>query len=125
MSAPTQWREWTSVVLGFYLLLVPLLNGDSATALTVLVAEVGGLLVIGAAIRTLMRPGSTMARWTQVVVGALLVLSPVALGFVELTGAAWNAYLVGGAVAALALSTFVPSREDAASSRDRESVRAG
>ena len=99
----TRWIDWTNLALGNYLLCVPLLTTNSTNGSTVWVATSFGLFIIAAAILALAQKARLAAEWTQVVDGALLAACPIIFGFTELTGAAWNAYVIGVLVALLAL----------------------
>jgi hypothetical protein len=103
-----RWLDSSNLVLGLYLLLVPLFTLDSADGSTIWVAEAAGAAVVLIAVWALTRPVSAAAEWTQAAVGVLLFAAPFVFGYTELTGAAWNAYLVGAAVTVFAL-TAVPA----------------
>jgi hypothetical protein len=106
MKSWTRPLDWTNLVLGGYLLFVPLFTKDSENAASVWVAELFGIAIVSIALWALAQPGSAAAEWTQATAGALLVLSPFVFGYTDLTGAAWNDYIVGAAVALLALSAL-------------------
>ena len=101
-----RWLDSVNLLLGLYLLFVPLSTLDSASGSTIWVAEVMGTIVVLVAIWALARPAATAAEWTQAIAGVLLVSAPPTLSYTELTGAAWNAYVVGALVAVLALSAL-------------------
>jgi hypothetical protein len=100
-----RWLDSSNLVLGLYLLFVPLFTVNSAAS-TIWVAEVMGAIVALVAIWALVQPASTGAEWTQAVAGVVLAFAPVVFSYTQLAGAAWNAYLVGGIVAVLALSAL-------------------
>jgi hypothetical protein len=61
-----------------------------------------GLLTAGAALYALFRV-KAWEEWTNVVLGAWLVVSPWLLGFAALQAAMWTAVVLGLAIALLAL----------------------
>jgi uncharacterized membrane protein HdeD (DUF308 family) len=58
------------------------------------------------ALWALAAPKSQGAEWTNIVFGALYFLAPWMLGFAALTGAAWNAWVVGLLVVVLAATAL-------------------
>jgi hypothetical protein len=101
-----RWLDSANLLLGLYLLFVPLFTLNSANGSTIWVAEAMGAIVVLVAIWAMVRPASVAAEWTQAAVGAVLAFAPLASSYTELVGAAWNAYIVGAAVAVLALSAL-------------------
>jgi hypothetical protein len=65
-----------------------------------------GTIVVLVAIWALAQPTATAAEWTQAIAGVLLAFAPPALSYTDLTGAAWNAYVVCALIAVLALSAL-------------------
>lgn len=101
-----RWLDAVNLVLGLYLLFVPLFTANSADGSTIWVAEVMGGIVLLVAIWALVRPGSSAAEWTQAVAGVLLAFAPLLFSYTGLAGAAWNAYAVGAVVLVLALTAL-------------------
>ncbi|WP_051579879.1 SPW repeat domain-containing protein [Pseudonocardia acaciae] len=102
----TRWLDWTNLLLGLYVLFVPLFTLDSENGSTIWTAEVLGAVVALTAIWALAQPASAAAEWTLASAGVLLLIAPFVLSYTHLTGAAWNAYVVGAVVAVLALSAL-------------------
>jgi hypothetical protein len=101
-----RWLDSVNLLLGLYLLIVPLFTLNDASGSTIWVAEVMGTIVILLAIWALAQPAATAAEWTQAIAGVMVVLAPPALSYTQLTAAAWNAYVVGALIAVLALSAL-------------------
>jgi membrane associated rhomboid family serine protease len=99
----SRWQDWTNAALGAYVLFVPLFTRDSEGGATVWAAEIFGALIVLVALWALAQPASSAAEWTQAALGALYALAPFYLGYTDLPGAAWNAYIVGALVLVLAL----------------------
>lgn len=115
MTSWSRWQDWTMLVLGVYMLCVPLFTQDSPGNETVWTAELVGAAVTIVAIWALASPTQNSPEGTQVVLGLLLVLAPPVLGYTEYGGASTNAYVVGGVTIALAIWAWA----EIAKSRDR------
>jgi hypothetical protein len=99
------WRrleDWSNLVLGAYLFLVPFLFGTTGDAASSWNAYLVGTGVVVVALCALAAPGSRVAEWTNVVLGAWLAAAPFVLGFAGITSALWNALIVGALVVVLA-----------------------
>ena len=100
-SFPKQWQDWTSWVLGLWLLLSPwaLFFDNEPPALKNALA-VGALVIIAEIVElSIFRDWE---EWINVALGAWLAVSPWTLGIAN--GAArWNFLIVGGLVVGLAL----------------------
>jgi len=88
--------------LGAYLFLTPFLFGTVGDAASSWNAYVVGAGVAVVALLALAAPGSRMAEWTNVVLGAWLVVAPFVLGFAGIGSALWNAVILGALVVVLA-----------------------
>jgi hypothetical protein len=106
MKSWTRPLDWTNLILGVYLLFVPLFTQDSGDAASIWVAELFGAGIILVALWALAQPGSGAAEWTQATLGVLLVIAPFVFGYTDLAGAAWNDYIVGALVAVLGLAAL-------------------
>jgi thiol:disulfide interchange protein len=106
-----RWLDSVNLLLGLYLLFVPLFTANSRNGSTIWVAEVMGAIVILVAVWALVRPASTAAEWTQAAAGIVLAFAPLIFSYTQLAGAAWHAYLVGAAVAVLALSALPAAKQ--------------
>jgi len=100
-SFPKQWQDWTTWLLGLWLLLSPwaLFFDNEPRALENAVA-VGALVIIVEIVElSIFRDWE---EWINVVLGAWLAISPWALGIAS-AAARWNFLIVGILVIALAL----------------------
>ncbi len=100
-SFPKQWEDWTSWVLGLWLLLSPwaLFFDNEPRALENALA-IGALVIIAEIVElSIFRDWE---EWINIVLGAWLVVSPWALGIAN-SVARWNFLIVGTLVIALAL----------------------
>ena len=101
-----RWLDAVNLLLGLYLLFVPLFTANSENGSTIWVAEVMGAIVLLVAIWAMVKPASTAAEWTQAAAGVVLAFAPLMFTYTQLAGAAWHAYIVGALVAVLALSAL-------------------
>jgi hypothetical protein len=100
-SFPKQWEDWTSWVLGLWLLLSPwTLFFDNEPLAMENALAVGALIIIAEIVElSIFRDWE---EWINVVLGAWLAISPWALGIAN-GSARWNFLIVGILVLALAL----------------------
>lgn len=94
MENATRQVSWLNVVLGAWLFISPwvldFVPADDASRNAWIV---GGAVAVIAAIVAVM--GVRYLAWANVVLGAWLFISPWALGYTNLDGASWNAWIVG------------------------------
>ena len=97
MKTWRRFEDWANVVLGAYLFFVPLIaEANVASAWN---AYIVGILILCVALYALSQPESKGAEWTNVVLGAWMIISPFVLSSAALAGAmAINAYVVGALV---------------------------
>jgi SPW repeat len=100
MTQPTAVRPWTrpydwaEVVLGVFLVLSPIwLDTNNAAMWTMIVL---GALVALDGLASLGMPGMIYGEAVQIVLGALLFISPWVMGYTEFNGSSWTSWIVGG-----------------------------
>jgi hypothetical protein len=112
-SFPKQWEDWSSWVLGIWLVLSPwALFFDQETRAVENAVVVGALILIAEVVEL-----SVFRDWEElinVVAGAWLAVSPWVLGIVS-AAARWNFVVVGVLVTALALYELREMRAGASS----------
>jgi hypothetical protein len=95
------WRKWMTVLLGAYLFTAPWIFGISEVEASSANAWIVGACIVVVTLRVPIVSGPRTAELIKVGLGAWLLVSPVALGFAG-SGAAWNAWIVGALILALA-----------------------
>jgi hypothetical protein len=95
------WRETVTVLLGAHLFLAPWIFGTSENTTSSANAWIAGACIVAATWRVPVVSGRRAAELIKVTMGTWLLAAPFALGFAG-TGAAWNAWLVGALILALA-----------------------
>ena len=95
-----RWRDWTTLVIGGYLVLTPWIFGTSGDGASSANAWLTGVCVVTLALWALLEAGPRAGELTRVGIGAWLLVSPFALGFAG-SVMAWNAWIVGVLVVVL------------------------
>ena len=95
------WRTWTTVSLEAYLGTAPWIFGAFGAEASSVNAWIVGACIVVAPLRVPAVSGPRAAELIKVGLGAWLLASPVALDFAG-SGAAWNAWIVGALILALA-----------------------
>ncbi|SFI96961.1 SPW repeat-containing protein [Amycolatopsis sacchari] len=87
-------HDWAEVVLGVVAVLSFLwVDTDNAAMWTMIVL---GALIALDGLLSLAMPGLVYGEGVQVVLGALLFISPWVMSYTDLTAAAWSAWIIGG-----------------------------
>ncbi|AXB48672.1 hypothetical protein A4R43_20570 [Amycolatopsis albispora] len=90
----TRPHDWAEVVLGVVAVLTPLwMETDTAAMWTLIVL---GALVAVDGLVSLAMPGLVYGEGIQIVLGALLFISPWVIGYSGMMGAAWSSWIIGG-----------------------------
>jgi hypothetical protein len=109
MKKWTRWQDWVAVAAGLFAALSTLWTRQSGASLALMV--IFGLLLVASGLVNLAMPGMPAVEWTQVVIAALLFLSPWMGGYTNLTGAAWTSWITGAIAAIVSAAAIRPSRE--------------
>lgn len=95
-SAVRPWtrpHDWAEVVLGVVALLSPLwMDTDNAAMWTMIVL---GALVALDGLASLAAPGQVYGEGIQIVLGALMFISPWVMSYTDMTGIAWSSWIIG------------------------------
>ena len=103
-----RWQDWLNLLLGAWLFVSPWVLRSSGIYNTD--AWWVGALIFLVAIWALAMPASTIAEWSNALLGAGLFVAPWVLGYLTLS-AAWNAWIVGALVFILAVSALAGTRQ--------------
>lgn len=114
-------QDWSTLVLGVILFLVPVAYGTYETAtnaskcLTTSAstawffanstwdAGIVSIALVAVSLWALARPGASVTEWLRIVLGAWLFFSTWILGFATIGALAWTAWIIGILVVALAV----------------------
>ncbi len=107
MRAWTRWQDWVNTVLGAWLFVTPWVLTAQTDATTSWFSWVTGAVIAVASLLALAVPSWAVAlAWVNGVLGLWSFLAPWILGFAAAGTTAWNAWVVGVLVLAVALSTM-------------------
>ncbi|QFU87013.1 SPW repeat protein [Amycolatopsis sp. YIM 10] len=90
----TRPHDWAEVVLGVVAVLTPLWMETETAAMWTLIV-LGALVAIDGLV-SLAMPGLVYGEGIQIVLGALLFISPWVIGYSDMMGAAWSSWIIGG-----------------------------
>ena len=93
MQKWTRWQDWVALAAGLAAALSPLVTDTTTSATWTMV--VLGVLIIAASVYSLAMPGDVISEGSHAVLGALLVISPWVMGFADMEGLAWTAWIAG------------------------------
>lgn len=93
MQKWTRWQDWVALAAGLAAALAPLVTDTTTSATWTMV--VLGVLIIAASVYSLAMPGDVISEGSHAVLGALLVISPWVMGFADMEGLAWTAWIAG------------------------------
>lgn len=105
-KAWTRWQDWAEVVIGVLVLLSPLVVETSTAAMWTMI--VLGALIALDGLASLARPSMVYGEWFQIVLGALLFISPWVMGYSDLSGASWASW-IGGLLTIAAGAAAMPA----------------
>lgn len=90
----SRWEDWTNLVLGGWLFISPWAFQFTGVTTAAWNAWIFGVALVAVAAAALMRV-QKWEEWTNLVIGAWLVVAPWVLGFSGAATAMWNAVIVG------------------------------
>jgi hypothetical protein len=100
------WQDWVNIGLGAYLALAPLWTTGAPIGWFATL----GVLAIAVGIWAGSTSSSTVAEWTQMIVGAIIILSPLFGNYGAAISATWTAWTVGALLIALAATAMHQNR---------------
>jgi len=101
-STKTGWKTGLNLVLAAWLFISPWIVSPSTLASSVNAWASGAVIFLVALAATRSRRPEDV-KWVNALLGAWVFIAPWVLHFVAASGAAWNAWIVGGGIALLAL----------------------
>ena len=110
MSPLKHWQDAVNAVIGVWLVLSPWALGYAPEAMAMSNAVIVGLALVAAALGAIFVPRA-WEEWTELALGAWLIVSPWLLGFAMLKIALLCAVVTGAVIAALALWTLTSDEE--------------
>ncbi|GAA4473807.1 hypothetical protein GCM10023190_06690 [Enteractinococcus fodinae] len=114
----TPWQDWVNVVLGAYLAFAPLWTVGAPAGWFVTL----GILAIGVGLWAAGTASSKPAEWVQIILGAVVFLSPWLGGFAAAAAAAWTAWIIGIALIVFAAVAMSQNNTDVGVAKTNASV---
>ena len=93
MKALSRWQDGVCLVAGLYALLSPLWTSTDTMAMWSLI--VLGALIAAASLAPMAGREMDLMEYAHVALGVLLFIAPWAMGYADLTAAAWTSWIVG------------------------------
>ena len=114
MRAQTGWKTGLTMVLAAWLFVSPWIVVPTTLVASINAWIVGAVIFI-VAMAAMRAPRPDDVKWLNVILGAWVFVAPWVLGFAGVLGAAWNAWIIGAAIALLAVwsSSEISSRRRA------------
>ncbi|NVM94198.1 SPW repeat domain-containing protein [Arthrobacter wenxiniae] len=109
MKKWTRWQDWAAVAAGAVAALSTLWTTQSTASTWMMVA--GGVLIAVSGVINLAAPGMPWIEWVQVILGAVLVLSPWMASYTGHSGAAWTSWIAGAVVVVASGFAISPSTQ--------------
>ena len=88
-----RWQDWVALAAGVVAALAPVFTDTTTRATWTMV--VLGVLTIAASVYSLAKPGDVLSEGSHLVLGALLIIAPWVMGFDDMMGLAWTAWIIG------------------------------
>ena len=110
MIASRRWQDWTAAAIGVVVAVSPLFIAGSASSNEAWAAYFMGGLIFLVAAGKLLWPSFGFADMVQVVLGAILFVSPWVIGFTAAASMSWMAWILGIALVVVAGSNFLSSQ---------------
>ncbi len=96
-------QDWISLICGVLLFVSPWALGFSGDPMAARTAWIGGAIVFVMGVAALMQ-FAEWEEWVALIVGALVIIAPWALGFAALHAAMWSCVVLGGIVVLSSIS---------------------
>lgn len=101
-----RWQDWTNVLLGAYLVLLPFFGIGVIGGVAATNSFVVGTAVVLFALAAITRL-EVWEEYTNVVLGLWLVAAPFVLNFTNLADSTWNQVIVGVLIAGIAFDVIL------------------
>lgn len=103
----TRWQDWVAVAAGLYAALATMWTAQTAISTPVMI--VLGVLLIVAGLWNLSTPKMPAIEWAQIILAALLFISPWVVGYTGLMSTAWTCWIAGGIAVIVTATAIEPS----------------
>ncbi|MHA7175756.1 SPW repeat protein [Arthrobacter sp. Sr24] len=107
MKTWNRWQDYVAVMAGLVAALSTLWTTQQSGSMIMMIGC--GVLLMASGVWNLMSPGQPVGEWVQMVLGALLFVSPWLMGYTGLTVAAWTSWIAGGVALLVGVLALAPS----------------
>ena len=107
MKKWNRWQDYVAVIAGMFAALSTLWTVQQDSSMVMMIGC--GVLLMATGVWNLMSPWQPVAEWVQMILGAVLVLSPWFAGYTSLMGAAWTSWIAGGVAVIAGVMALQPS----------------
>jgi hypothetical protein len=114
MMSRQAWKvafDYVEVLLGVWLFFSPWVLAPAAAMYSILAMTILGFVIAADGVWALAKPAMRSPEWVMVVLALAVIFSPWALGLLDQTTVAWNAWIVGAALLVIAGLTFLAKFE--------------
>ena len=94
MKRWNRWQDYVAVAAGLCAALSTMWTSQQGSSMVMMIGC--GVLLMATGVWNLMSPGQPVAEWVQMVLGALLFVSPWLAGYTAHMGATWTSWIAGG-----------------------------
>lgn len=110
MKRWNRWQDYVAVIAGLFAALSTLWTTQQGSSLVMMLGC--GVLLMATGVWNLLSPGQPVAEWVQMVLGALLFVSPWIAGYTAHTGAAWTSWITGAVAVIAGVLALQPSMHE-------------
>ena len=110
MKRWNRWQDYVAVIAGLYAALSTMWTTQQGSSMVMMIGC--GVLLIAAGAWNLSSPGQPVAEWVQMVLGALLFVSPWIAGYTAHTGATWTSWIAGAVALIAGVLALQPSMHE-------------
>ena len=110
MKRWNRWQDYVVVAAGLCAALSTMWTSQQNSSMVMMIGC--GVLLMATGVWNLMSPGQPVAEWVQIVIGALLVVSPWLAGYTAHMGATWTSWIAGGVAVVAAALALQPSMHE-------------
>lgn len=110
MKKWNRWQDYVAVVAGLFAALSTMWTSQQGSSMVMMIGC--GVLLMACGVWNLMSPGQPVGEWVQMVLGALLFVSPWLAGYTAHTGATWTSWIAGGCALIAGVMALQPAMHE-------------
>lgn len=114
MTRWSRWQDWTTVILGVALGVMPFITQTTGETTAAWTAYIMGTLIVLAGLWAASTEKPTGLESIPAILGVIVFIAPWALQFTQVTALAWSAWVVGAFVALTSSYELVVAQSESA-----------